>query len=282
MKTTMPHQLLQVFTCLMVVLAASGTAKAAGPSTSETSQTPAAAPAPPLDSAITNLTSTQNWNGPEKVLPQVHYDGLPITEVGEDLRTRFGNAFDVLFPNQQSGGGNSWDWMLTSVSLRLQDVTASEIFNAMNMVFETSRTPLRWELVMNGHRPTAVLRDLAEPNPEGIDPKTGLPNPASSQPDEKPMVFFVGDLVGSPTSGGMSLEQVVETVSEACRDAKIQPSAIASHKQAQLLIIRGTDQDIKFVQTTLSALRDKVRMDAQRQSQANRAEPGKTSETKSP
>jgi hypothetical protein len=135
---------------------------------------------------------------------------------------------------------------------------------------------------MNGHRPTALLRDLHEPiSVINIDPATGLPFPKPA-PVEKPMVFFVGDLVGDPKAGGMTMEQVVQTVSEVCKFA-LAGDHISSHKQTQLLIVRGTDDDIKFVQNTLLALRDKARLDAERQSRANTAEPKpKTGETKEP
>src|SRR5690349_641261 len=41
-----------------------------------------------------------NWKDPEKVLPEVTYDGLPLSEVSRDLRDKFKNAFDVIIPNE--------------------------------------------------------------------------------------------------------------------------------------------------------------------------------------
>ena len=230
-----------------------------------------------------NKGTALEWNEPEKVLPEVVYDGVPITEVGEDLRKKFDSEFDVLFPKTGFGGGDPWDWTQASIFLKLKNVRASEIFNAMNLVFETAKTPLHWDLRMNGNRPTVLLRDLHEPKPTDIDPATGLPSlPAPPPPAEKPMVFFVGDLVGGPKTGGMTIEEVVDTVSEVCKGAKVAPSAISCHKQAQLLIIRGTEEDITFVQSTLAALRNRVELDAERQARAKAPEPGKTKETKAP
>ena len=45
------------------------------------------------------------------------------------------------------------DWLSTSrFHLQLRNVTASEVFNAMNLLFENNHTPLRWELKLNGRR----------------------------------------------------------------------------------------------------------------------------------
>jgi hypothetical protein len=180
---------------------------------------------------------------------------------------------------------DEFDWADVTISLRLKNVTASEIFNAMNLVFETAKTPLRWDMGMNGNRPTAVLRFLGNQPSVGIDPATGLPAPTGlpafpPAPPEKPMVFFVGDLVGDPKSGGMSMDQLVQTVYEVCNFAQGKIN-ISSHKQAQLIVVRGTEEDIQFVQSTLAALREKVRMDEERRAQTKDTEPKvTTSETK--
>lgn len=237
--------------------------------------------APARTSGQENKGAAPEWKGLEKVLPEVFYDGVPIIDAGEDLRKKFDGEFDVLFP-KAGFEGDPWDWTQTSIFLKLKSVRASEIFNAMNLVFETAKTPLQWDLMMNGNRPTALLRNLHEPKPTDIDPATGLPTSSPPPPAEKPMVFFVGDLVGGPKSGGMTIEEVVETVSEVCKEAKIVPSALSCHKQAQLLIIRGTEEDIKFVQSTLAALRNRVELDAERQSRAKAPEPAKTKETNAP
>ena len=203
-----------------------------------------------------------DWQDPDKVLAHVNYDGLPITEVGKDLKEQFGGAFDVLFPNGPGLPGQNWSD--TQVTLQLMNVKASEIFNAMNMVFETGRTPLHWDLTMNGHRPAAVLRILY-PNPDvpaALDPTTGLPvQPAAA---DKPMVFFVGDLLGDPRSPGMTMDQIVQTVKEVYAMANRRPENIACHKEAQLLVIRGAPDDFGFVQSILESLRNKLQMDKHR------------------
>ena len=57
--------------------------------------------------------------------------------------------------------------------MRLKNVTASEVFNAMNIVFETENTPLRWELRMNGNRPAAVLYVLPDLLPRVVQEPPG-------------------------------------------------------------------------------------------------------------
>jgi len=169
------------------------------------------------------------------------------------------------------------------IRLQLKNVTASEVFNAMNLVFENDRTPLRWELKINGKRPTALLRVLAEPkNPPLaiIDPATGLPVSAATPVLEpKRMVYFVGDLTGDAKSGGMTMEQIVKTVEEIWDMTYHEPGVVQFHKDAQLLIVSGTPDQIAFVQQTLGALRVKVQLDRSRH-QAAESKP-KTDEPKS-
>src|SRR5262245_54496644 len=41
-----------------------------------------------------------DWKDPGIILPQIGYDGFPISEVIKDLGDRFKNAFDVLTPGE--------------------------------------------------------------------------------------------------------------------------------------------------------------------------------------
>lgn len=215
-----------------------------------------------------------NWKDPDIVLTNVFYDGLPLSRVVLDLRERFKDSFDVL-----ANGNGDFDTSAVMIRLQLKNVTASEVFNAMNLVFENDRTPLRWELKLNGKRPTALLRVLAEPSPKYpppfiIDPTTGLP-----VPEPKRMVYFVGDLTGDAKSGGMTMEQIVKTVEEIWDMTYHEPGVVQFHKDAQLLIVSGTPDQIAFVQQTLGALRVKVQLDRERH-QAAESKP-KTDEPKS-
>ena len=219
-----------------------------------------------------------NWKDPDIVLTNVFYDGLPLSEVAHLLREGFKDSFDVL-----ANGNSDFDSSAVIIRLQLKNVTASEVFNAMNLLFENDRAPLRWELKLNGKRPTALLRVLAEPSPKNrplaiFDPATGLPVPPPV-PEPKRMVYFVGDLIGDAKSGGMTMEQIVKTVEEIWDMTYHEPGVVQFHKDAQLLIVSGTPDQIAFVQQTLGALRVKVQLDRERH-QAAESKP-KTDEPKS-
>ena len=219
-----------------------------------------------------------DWKDPDLVLTNVFYDGLPLGEVAHDLRGLFKHYFDVLTPVNQ--GGDREGWQDITIRLQLRNVTASEVFNAMNLVFENDKTPLRWELTLNGHRPTALLRaltPLAPPAP--IDRMTGLPV-ATRAPEPKRMVFFVGELTGDEKSGGMTMEQVVKTVQEVWDMTYSQPGAVQFHRQAQLLIVTGTPDQIEFIQWTLAALREKEQLRRKVHPEAAESKP-KTADPKS-
>jgi len=219
-----------------------------------------------------------NWKDPDIVLTNVDYE-IPLSEVVRDLRERFKDSFDVL-----ANGNGDFDTSAVMIRLQLKNVTASEVFNAMNLVFENDQTPLRWELKMNGKRPTALLRVLAEPgrknSPPAIDPTTGLPVPPQ---ETKRGVYFVGNLLGDEKSGGMTMEQLVRTLSEVQQMSFGSESALQFHKQAQLVIVTGTDAEIEFIGNTLTTLKQKEELDAVRNAQSKSAESKPKSEaTKTP
>ena len=203
-----------------------------------------------------------NWTDPDIVLTNVSYDGLPLSEVARNLRERFkdrfnNDSFDFL-PMPKTFDR---DWGDQTIQLQLNNVRASDIFKAMNLVFENERTPVRWELsqsVTRAHHVNrwVMLRVLPE----------AAPTPAAPQLPQiqQRRIFYVGDLVGDEKSGGMTMDQVVKTVNEVW-DTTYDDSAngrtdphLKFHKEAQLLIFNGTMEQANLVQETLSALRQKV------------------------
>src|SRR5258706_1968478 len=164
-----------------------------------------ALPPPPVIDPATGLPVSPpapwkdpNWKDPDKVLADFSYDGVPLEEVAKHLRDQFKDAFDVLIPNDwrhPNNPGISIDPRTAPIKMQLKNVTASEAFNAMNLVFETENQPLRWELKMNGNRPTAVLRVLID-----------LMAAYGDRPPER-MIYFVGDLISNEKTGGMTMEQ---------------------------------------------------------------------------
>lgn len=190
-----------------------------------------------------------NWQDPDIVLTNVSYDNLPVSEVAKNLRERFKNYLDIL--PMPSTYGEDWGNQVI-IQLQLRNVGASEIFNAMNLVFENDRTPVRWELKWTGRRPIVQLRVLPE----------AAPQPEPPQPKAEPahrMVFFVGNLLGDEKSGGMTMDQIIKTIYEVWPTDFGKPEGIIQfHKDAQLLVVNGTREQIDFIQQILSALRQKV------------------------
>jgi hypothetical protein len=204
-----------------------------------------------------------NWQEPEKIIHEISFDGLPLAEIARYLREQFKDSFDIIVPGSwqedpaQPSSVPVYPGDFT-IKLQLKNVRASEIFNAMNLVLEGENNPVRWELKMNGARPIALLRYLPDLLPQHVKP------PAPEPP--KRMIYFVGDLLGDEKSGGMSIEQLVKTISEVydMSYGKAQHGKqLQFHKEAQLLIVNGTAEHITFVQDTLRALRQKAQMDRQ-------------------
>ena len=203
-----------------------------------------------------------DWKDPDIVLADVNFDGLPMSEIASFIRERFKGEFDIILPAPSGGQGafNSitgmpvplTDWNGEILQLHLKNVTASELFNAMNLVFENDKMPLRWELKINGHRQIALLRVLVQPYP------SAFPAPPPEAPVRR--IYFVGDLIGDEKNGGMSMEQIIKTISDVWQMTDTANGNIQFHKEAQLLILSGTPNQVEFMEQTLKALRQKVDM----------------------
>ncbi|HZV36446.1 MAG TPA: hypothetical protein VFB72_17855 [Verrucomicrobiae bacterium] len=268
MKNILSKQSFKLICCLVIAAFASVAAMPALAGYNGTSEPPHAAVS---DGKWHKTEVVTNW-GPSTTIQNVTYNDLPLSEVAQNLKEVFKDQFDVLLP--PGGLGGSLDYQRCTVKLELKNVTAAEIFNAMNLIFETGNTPFRWDLMMNGNRPTALLRTLADKTDMAIDPTTGLP--LAHRPPEKPMVFFVGDLTDNSVEGSMTLDQVLKTVQELCASSNV-PVLVSGHQEAELLVARGTDSDLKFVEETLAALRQKVKLDGERKAEAKRSKTNATS-----
>jgi len=214
-------------------------------------------PIPPPPDPASEWKDT-NWIDPDIILTNVAFDGLPIVEVGNFLRDRFHNEFDIVLPQHwgsvqvaegQMGPGALpvADWNSTPVSLQLKNVSASEIFNAMNLVFENDRVPLRWDLKLNGKRRIALLRVLVDPI---------LQNGGATQPTHR--IYYVGNLIDDEKNGGMTMEQIIKTVTDIWEMGDASGGKIQFHKDAQLLVVTGTPAQVDFVEQTLKALTQKI------------------------
>jgi hypothetical protein len=197
-----------------------------------------------------------NWSDPNIVLTNIEFHE-PLGVVADELRDRFKNDFDILpLPKAFNGEnlpptGFNQDWGNLFMDLRLRNVRASEVFNAMNLVFENDRTPLLWELKSPpGGRPLVLLRVLPEAARLGTEP-----GPSETHR----MVYFVGNLVGDPKSGGLTMDQVVKTISDLWPKEFGDPNGVFQfHNDAQLLVVNGTTQQLEFVRQILAALEQRV------------------------
>jgi hypothetical protein len=211
---------------------------------------PIAAPAP-----VT--WKDDSWTDPDITLARVSYDNLPLSEIARNLRAEFKDQFDILLPAPATGNNSisqvtglpvpDTDWKALTVHLELRNVTASEIFNAMNLLFENDQTPLRWELRVNGHRQLAVLHVLIQHGGSYTPP-----------PQEVRKVYFVGDLIGDEKNGGMSMQDIIKTVTDVWKMSGDPGGKIQFHEDAQLLVVTGTPNQVDFMIQTLAALRQKV------------------------
>lgn len=204
------------------------------------------------------------WPEPNIMLTNVVYDSLPLSEVVLNLRDQFKEQFDVLLPVNLPGT-DPMDPGSIQIRLRLKNVTASEVFNAMNLVFENDRTPVRWELKMNGKRPIALLRLLTEPSAPYV--------PQPPPPPTKRMVYFVGDLIGDEKAGGMTMKQVVDTITEVCQMTYGKDIGVQFHKEAQLVVASGSHDQIVFIEQALSALRARAELGRNSQPKPSESRP---------
>jgi hypothetical protein len=184
-----------------------------------------------------------SWNDPGTVVMSVSWDDLPLSEVANQLREQFTNYFDIILPDSPRSDPTQY-----SVHLRLKNVRASEIFNAMNLEFELDNTPLRWELTTNGSRPTALLRYL--------------PQLAPPPPQQVRKIFFVGDIMDE--NSGTNEMKKLQSISAVIELAWVKTGMLASgggvdtYPSGQLLIVSGTPDQVDLAEQTLRALKEKA------------------------
>jgi hypothetical protein len=181
-----------------------------------------------------------NWKDPNKALAAVNYPAFPLSEVANRLLTQFNNSFDIIFPTA------SVDPTQINVVLRLNNVKASEIFSAMNLQFELDRIPARWELTLNGSRPTAILRSL--------------PQLAPPAPPQIRKVFFVGDMLDEypGTNDEKKLGDLSGKINDAWNETAIEGGKIHIYPSGQLVIVSGTPEQVDLAEQILRALKEKT------------------------
>jgi hypothetical protein len=226
----------------------------------------------PYQKQLATVAKAGEWKGPDKVLPEVSFDSSPLCEVMPKLLEQFDHQFDVLLPNnfEDSPMGPKLGadgkpipqspvptsaWKTVGVNLRLKNVTATELFNAMNMYFEINNQPVRWELLMNGHRPTALLR---------IGEQAIAQPAAQPQVEPKRAIFYVGELMGDQEAGAMTMKQILKTLTEVSFADYKRAVNVQCHEGAQMLVVKGTPGEIDLVRETIEALKQKAKVDRER------------------
>ncbi|MGA3181368.1 MAG: hypothetical protein ABSF38_13600 [Verrucomicrobiota bacterium] len=194
----------------------------------------------PSPAAKEDQEALKAWANIGPTATNIDFRDLPLSEVVRWLLEQFRNQFDVILPTKGD------DKHTTIINLQLKNVQGADVFNAMNMLFETDKTPLHWKLVLNGNRPTAVL--------EVLETKSGLQSPAQSS------VFYISDLLPDKEGIGFAEGKLFEAISVVQNDAAKgeKPPRLAFHPDAGLLVVTGTPDQINLTQQTLSALHQKV------------------------
>jgi hypothetical protein len=236
-------------------------ALAAPPLSAADTKKAAASSAPPS----TKLVVPPEWKIPDEPRDYI-FEGLPLSEVVLVLQDKCKHEFDALIPRtveapRPAGAGlnaagapaEPIDAGAIDIKLRLKNVTIPEVFQAMNMLFELERTPVRWELTMNGHRPVAMLRPVDTMPPPGGSPEKGT-DPAVSR-----SVVYVGNLLDPQVAGAPRPEVLAEILEQTTKEAFPNSSTrkIQFHRDAQLVVLTGTDQEVRFMKEVLEALTEK-------------------------
>lgn len=196
------------------------------------------------------------WAEPDIRLTNVDFDGVPVSEVVHQLSELFSNQFDILLPQDYGPDRNSNDhpnWLDTPVHLKLHNVNASEVFGAMNLLFNDDRISLQWVLKVNGTRSVALLQVVEDDRNEQ----------PLNQPELK-QVFFVGDMLDGRLADNQEMEDIVDQVRDVWRMAYGRDSKIQYHAAAQLIVVSGTPDEIEFVKQTLQAMKQKKAIDQQK------------------
>jgi len=184
-----------------------------------------------LGTAVVAPTQETTWKDPGVVMDQVEFKDAKISEIADYLRTACKDKMDVIVPQQYAS---------ILVSLRLKSVTATESFHAMNQLFEAGQYIVRWKLTMSGKRSTAILTELVH-----------APSDATGR-----TVLYIGHLVGDKKDGGLSLREVVDSIEQVARTGGVVSRGfqLQVHEATQLLVVRGTPEEIQFVLKTIEKL----------------------------
>ncbi|MGD1084084.1 MAG: hypothetical protein ABSA47_04935 [Verrucomicrobiota bacterium] len=201
---------------------------------------------------VTDEAALEAWSsiGPRQA--EVVIEGTALNEVAWNTARTFQNQFDLILPPAEP------DLSTMAVQMRLKDVRAIEMFNAMNLYFEAQKLPARWKLTLNGNRPTAIL---------GMEKPQAAATPLAGAEKTGDTVFPIPDIL---CASGADLDKqsaydLEDTIAAALDDLRKPGHAKANapggpvikvHAQAGILVFNGTWEETELVRSTLQALKD--------------------------
>jgi hypothetical protein len=208
----------------------------------------------PFQNLVTDKAALEAWNKISGKQAEVHPKAVPLAEFTQTAGNAFHNQFDIIWPSADR------DPSTNTVTMRLKDVRAIEIFNAMNLYFEAQNIPARWRLALNGKRPTAIL----------TTEKSQAPSTPSVEPARSHTVFSIADYLyaTSPDLYKQSAADLAKTLEAVCGDISSAPQSgpqaglpacapvINVHAEAGILVFTGAWEQTQLVHSTLEALKD--------------------------
>jgi hypothetical protein len=201
---------------------------------------------------VTDAAALEAWLAIGPPQPEIIIEGTPLNDVAWNTSRIFKNQFDLVLPPAET------DLSKMVVQMRLKDVRAIEVFNAMNLYFEVQKLPARWKLTLNGSRPTAIL-GMEKPQPAATPP------PATEK--IAPTVFSIVEILSLNSEAGdkQPTDSLADAIAAVLDDlqkpgrAKVNAPGgptLKMHAQAGILVFSGTWEETELVRSTLAALKD--------------------------
>jgi hypothetical protein len=208
---------------------------------------------------------------PEPVRMKIDFKGGTPEELIDTMKNASGTKPNVIIHQDASRT------LLPAFSLR--DVTASQVFTALNMIGESGDSPV-WQPAQTQDGDIWTLMPQRR-QPMAIDPVTGLPNahvagvPRQFSPMRQARVFNL-----TPVLDDYSVEDVTTAMKGAWELMNsAEDPAVKYHKDTKLLIVVGDPNQLSVVSEVISQLSMNIRLKQNAATKAA-AEPAKQEQPK--
>jgi hypothetical protein len=203
---------------------------------------------------VTDAAALEAWLAIGPPQQDMEMDKAPLNQVAQGTAGAFDHQFDLILPPDEPERA-------ITVQMRLKDVRAIEVFNAMNLYFQAQKIEARWSLTLNGTRPTAILTVLPPAKP----PVAATP-PAETE-KIAPTVFSIMEILSLNSEAGdkQPTDSLADAIAAVLDDTKKPGRAkvntpggpmLKMHAQAGILVFSGTWEETELVRSTLAALKD--------------------------